>query len=359
MQNNRPLVSLIVISFNEIDSIGDCLNALLQQTYPNYEVIVYDNASSDGTPDYISERFPQVRLARGSENLGFGGANNEAAKMTRGKYIGFVNDDAYVSPGWLEPLVDLLENDPTVGCAGAELMCAEKRDVVLCHGNSIHLSGIAYVRDRGQVTKPAPPMEVGGISGAAFLINREFFLEMGGFESLFFLYYEDTDLSLRIRLLGKRCVVVPGAMVYHNCESRFGIQKLFFLERNRYLSLFTLMSVSMLFLMFPSMLLFEFFAWGYCLLRGKESLSSKVKAWKAIYEYRHWIKERRRKYAQSKVSTTYLLHAFTPFVHVDYVQAHKFFGFISLIVGYLVAIPSFLLIGFINRVLNRWLKPPL
>ena len=157
MQNNRPLVSLIVISFNEIDSIGDCLNALLQQTYPNYEVIVYDNASSDGTPDYISERFPQVRLARGSENLGFGGANNEAAKMMRGKYIGFVNDDAYVAPGWLEPLVDLLENDPTVGCAGAELMCAEKRDVVLCHGNSIHLSGIAYVRDRGQVTKPAPP----------------------------------------------------------------------------------------------------------------------------------------------------------------------------------------------------------
>lgn len=342
MQNDHPCVSLIVISFNEIDKIGDCLNNLFAQTYPNYEVIVYDNASSDGTPEYIAQNFPQVRLSKGTENLGFGGANNEAAQLARGKYIAFVNDDAYVTPDWLEPLVNLMETDATVGCAGAELMCSEKRDVVLCHGNGIHLSGIAYLRDQGQLARLVEPLEVGGISGAAFMINRELFLEIGGFESIFFLYYEDTDLSLRLRLLGKHCMIVPGSVVYHNCQSRFGFQKLFFLERNRYLSLFTLINTKMLLLMAPSMVVFEIISWGYCLLRGKDALINKARAWKAIYELRQWIVERRRKYAHQKVSLGFLLHAFTPVIHLGYVGGINTLGLISSAIGYFIAAPIFI-----------------
>jgi GT2 family glycosyltransferase len=348
MQMDRPLVSLIIISFNEVSTVGDCLNALLLQTYSNYEIIVYDNASSDGTSDFICDHFPQIKLIKGNENLGFGGANNEAAKMARGKYIAFINDDAYVTPGWLEPLVGLLETDSSVGCAGAEILCAEKQDVVLCHGNGIHLSGIAYTLDRGKIASPAPLLEVGSISGAAFLINRTLFLSLGGFESLFFMYYEDIDLSLRLRLLGKRCVVLPGAKVYHNCDSRFGFDKVFYLERNRYLSIFTLMSPLMLCLMFPSMLMFEIFSWGYSILRGRKALLSKAKAWKDIYDNRDWIKERRSKYVPMKVSVAYLLQAFTPYIYFDYVKSDLLLGFVSRVVGYLTAAPIYFL-------LNLWI----
>jgi GT2 family glycosyltransferase len=335
-------VSLIIVSFNEVDKIGECLSALAQQTYPNFETIVYDNASSDGTPDYIEKYFPQVKLIRGFENLGFGGANNKAAKIAHGKYLAFVNDDAYVSSGWLEPLVDLLETHPTVGCAGAELLCSEKRDEILCHGNGIHLSGIAYVHNRGKIARAAPPMDVGGISGAAFLMNRELFNEIGGFESLFFLYYEDTDLSLRLRLFGKRCMVVPGARVYHNCESRFSLSKVFYLERNRYLSIFSLMSIPMLLLMAPSILAFEIISWGYCFLQGKEAIRSKANAWNAIFGYRSWIKERRRKYLNRKVNTAYVIGAFTPIIKVDYVHTNNILGWLAGVLGYLVAAPAFL-----------------
>jgi GT2 family glycosyltransferase len=349
MQNNYPLVSLIVVSFNQIDSIDDCLNSLLGQSYPNYEIIVYDNASSDGTPEYIAQNFPHIQLLRGMDNVGFGGALNNAAESAKGKYLGFVNDDAYVTPTWLDPLVELLETDQTIGCAGAELLCAENHNLVLCHGNGIHLSGITYVRDRGNIAKPANPLEVGAISGAAFMMSRELFVKIGGFESIFFLYYEDTDLSLRIRLLGKRCMVVPGAVVYHNCESLFSIRKIFYLERNRYLSLFTLMDIKMLVLMAPSMFVFELISWGYCLLRGKDALASKARAWADIYKHSQWITQRRRKYAQKRVSINYLLQAFTPLIHIGYVGGSNILDQILSVIGYLIAAPVFILFRIFTR----------
>jgi GT2 family glycosyltransferase len=349
MEFKTHLVSLIVISYNEIDHISNSLNALMGQSYPNFEVIVYDNGSIDGTPEYVEKHYPQVKLIKGAKNLGFGGANNQATKIARGKYVGFLNCDAVVSPSWLEPIIELLEKDNTIGCVGAELLCSENQNMILSHGTGIHLSGISYARDKGKVAGSSiEPIEVGGVSGGAFLINREFFLEIGGFESLFFLYYEDTDLSLRIRLLGKRCVVMQGARVYHNCESRFGARKIFFLERNRYISLFSLMNLWILLIMMPSMIIFEVFSWGYCLLNGKEALLSKINAWKSIYEYREFIKIRRKKNTNSVANISFVLQAFTPFVHLDYAHPNRLFGVFSLVIGYIVAIIPFFVLRIIT-----------
>jgi GT2 family glycosyltransferase len=362
MQNNLPLVSIVIVSFNEIDQIGECLSALFSQTYSNYEVIVYDNASSDGTPEYIEQNFPQIKIIKGTKNLGFGGANNLASEQAQGKYLAFVNDDAYVTPNWLEALVKLLEIDTTVGCAGAEILCAEKdkRNIVLCHGNDIHLSGIAYLKNNGQISKPAVPIEAGAISGAAFVIRRELFFEVGGFESDFFLYYEDTDLSLRLRLMGKRCVIVPGSIVYHNSEPRFSSQKIFFLERNRYLSIFTLMNTKMLLLMASSLLIFELISWGYCILHGKEPLIGKIKAWQEIYGKRRWILDRRDKYAKftKKIPTSFLLGAFTPHIKISYVNSNKISGKISWLIGYLPAFPVFGLFNLVALFSNKGSQSP-
>jgi GT2 family glycosyltransferase len=339
MQKERPLVSIVVVTFNEINHISASLDALMKQAYPNFEVIVYDNGSTDGTSEYVKQHYPQVKLVDSKENLGFGGANNQAALVAKGKYIGFLNCDAFVAPDWLMPIVELLESDPTVGCAGAELRCTENPEVILSHGTSIHLSGVSFTRDRGKLASSADPIEVGGVSGGASVMNREFFLEMGGFESLFF----------RIRLLGKRCVVVPSARVYHNCESRFGVRKVFFLERNRYLSLFTLMNPTMLWLMAPSIFVFEIFSWGYCLLHGKAAIESKINAWKSIYQHRDWVKARRKKYAGLPAKTGYVLQAFTPVVDVDYVHSNKAVTLLSAVTGFLLAKPVFIVLRLFTR----------
>jgi GT2 family glycosyltransferase len=341
MASEKPLVSIIVVSHNEINHIFSSLSALMGQTYPNYEVILYDNGSTDGTPEYVLNYFPRVKLVKGTHNLGFGGANNKAAEIALGKYLGFLNCDAIVSSGWLEPMVSLLERDDSIGCVGAELICSENKKIILSHGTGIHLSGISYAKDRGKYVQNNPPIEVGGISGGAFLINKEYFFKVGAFESLFFLYYEDTDLALRIRLSGKRCMIIPGAKVYHNCESRFGTRKIFFLERNRYLSLFSLMSLPMLCMMTPSLTVFEIFSWGYCLIIGKDAIVSKYKAWKEIFELHSWIKLRREKYKDNQTTLGYLLQAFSPFVYIEYVHSNKAISLVSLFVGYLLAIPVF------------------
>lgn len=346
MQKESPLVSIVVVTFNEIHHISASLDALMKQTYPNFEVIVYDNCSNDGTNEYVRQHYPQVKVVNGCENLGFGGANNEAALVSNGKYIAFLNCDAFVAPDWLFPIVEVLESDATIGCAGAELRCTENPEIILSHGTSIHLSGVSFTRDRGRLACPADLIEVGGVSGGASVMNREFFIEIGGFESMFFLYYEDTDLSIRIRLLGKRCAVVPGSRVYHNCESRFGVRKVFFLERNRYLSLFTLMNATMLWLMAPCMLIFELFSWGYCILSGRGAIESKINAWKAIYQHRDWVKARRKKYASLDVKTSYVLQAFTPVIDLNYVNSNKLVSLLASAAGFVFAMPVFMFLKF-------------
>jgi hypothetical protein len=102
------------------------------------------------------------------------------------------------------------------------------------------------------------------------------------------------------------------------------------------------MSIPMLLLMTPSMLAFEIISWGYCLLLGKAAIRSKASAWKAIYKYRSWIKERRRKYINRNVNTAYILHAFTPIIKIDYVHTNNVLGWLAGILGYLVAVPAFL-----------------
>jgi N-acetylglucosaminyl-diphospho-decaprenol L-rhamnosyltransferase len=350
MTLEKPLVSAVIVSHNEIDHISKGLDALLHQSYKPCEILVYDNHSTDGTPEFVCKNYSQVKLIPGKENLGFGGANNLAAQQACGKYIAFLNCDAVVEPRWLEPIIELMENDSSIGCVGAEIVCSENPEILFSCGTASHLSGITYTRGRGKPALPGEPIEVGSVNGGACVINKEFFLGIGGFESVFFLYYEDTDLSFRVRLHHKRCMVVPEARIRHSCCSKFGKQKVFYLERNRYLSLFSLMDPGTLLIMAPSIILFEMFSWGFCLISGKETLIMKIKAWKEIYQRQEWILERRRKHSTLKVDRSYLLQIFSPHVELEYVHSSKIFPKVAAIMGYIVASPVFLGLRFIKGI---------
>ena len=348
--DTEPLVSVIVVTYNDVDHVGLLIDSLLYQNYVNYEIIVYDNASTDDTSLLIAEMYPQVRLIIGDQNLGFGGGCNIAAECARGKYLGFINSDAVVEPGWLHPLVALLESDKSIGCVGPDIACSENPGSLLCHGLTIHLSGVSYTRDRGMSISSSKPIEVGAVSGCAFLIEKEFFFTIGGFEHKLFLYYDDTDLGLRIRMLGKRCVVVPGALIFHTCDPRIEPWKIKYLERNRYLSLLSLMSVPMLLIMLPSMMALEFMSWGYCLIQSKDAVRSKYQSWKQVYQLRNWIRNRRNERMEIKVPLGYLLQAFSPHIKLNYVHSSRVIFWFSSMIGYLAAIPAFI---FLRVITNR------
>ena len=202
----------------------------------NFEVIIADNGSTDGSVEYIEKEFPKTRIVRNGENLGFAGANNRGAKHARGGILVFLNPDTSVEPDWL---IELLKpfKDPTVGATTSKLLLMSDASKLNTCGNDVHISGLTLCRGMGQPRENFPvEEEVAAISGAAFAIRREIFQATGGFNESFFIYLEETALSLETRLRGWRCIYTPASVVHHDYALRFGSKKVLYQERNRYLT---------------------------------------------------------------------------------------------------------------------------
>jgi GT2 family glycosyltransferase len=314
------LVSIILVTFNNAKDIRTCLDSVRAQTYIPVEIIVFDNASTDGTVDSIRSLYSEVKLVESEVNIGFAAANNRAAALAEGDFLAFLNPDTTVEPDWLQPLIEALESDPTVGAVTPGIVFANAPNTLNACGNEIHLSGIAYCREYGMPASRGSPVEVGAISGAAFVMRRTLFERVGGFEGSFFLYYEDTDLSLRLRSVGFRCLAAPQSRVQHAYQPGFESDKVFYLERNRMLCLLSLLSWQASLIMLPSWLLAEVLSWGYCAARGRQGLAAKIRAWRDIANRWAWIQDRRRRYVDGRHSA-YMLRAFSPQLLVPYVAA--------------------------------------
>ncbi|VAW33263.1 hypothetical protein MNBD_CHLOROFLEXI01-2328, partial [hydrothermal vent metagenome] len=249
----EPLVSVIIVTFNSDPYILDCLNALQSQAYQAVEIIIYDNASSDRTISFIQTNFPAVKLMIGKTNLGFAAANNLAANEAKGEFLAFLNPDTIAEPNWLHPLIKTVTTNTTIGAVTPQIVFAHDPARVNTCGNTVHLSGITYCQQYDQPLSKGEPYTVSAVSGAAFVISQKLFEALGGFEERFFMYYEDTDLSLRIHCAGLLCTAVPASIVRHVYKPAFSAQKIFYLERNRYLSLFSLISWQLFLFMMPSL----------------------------------------------------------------------------------------------------------
>lgn len=192
--------SIIIVGYNSLSDLPRCLASLQEDMAQEDEVIVVDNASQDGTPQAIREHFPWVRVLCSPENVGFGAANNLAAAQARGEYLAFLNPDTTAEPGWLEALIAALEDDPSAGLATPKILLMQDPQRINTCGNDIHISGLTLCRGMGEPSAAFSQLEtVSAVSGAAFVVRRALFEAIGGFDPLFFMYMEDTDLSLRAR----------------------------------------------------------------------------------------------------------------------------------------------------------------
>ena len=318
MTPNETLASVIVVSYNSSRHLPRCLRSLEATTGNDCEVLVLDNTSTDGSADLVARDFPWVKLVRLSENTGFAAANNIGARLALGRYVVALNPDTEVTIGWLEALLapftqPLSLGERPIGATTARILMMDAPAQVNTCGNIMHLTGITKCRGLGlaaDASELSYQAEVSAVSGACFAMLRELWLRFGGFDPGFFTYVEDTDLSLRARLAGYRCVYAPGAVVYHSYTSSFSPRKLYYLERNRTAMLLKCLTWPTLLLLFPVLAVAECIAWGYALKSSPAHVWAKVKAysWLAANGRRVW-RARREAQSHRQVSDRELLRA--------------------------------------------------
>ena len=250
---NLAKASIIILNYNGKSYLENCLKSLEEQTYKNMEVILVDNASIDGSVEYVEQKFPWVKIVRNSRNLGFAEGNNRGVKYATGEYVVFLNNDTVVDKYWLENLIIAAESDPTIGICGSKILFLDKKDLIQELGGLCDIYGSTTHRYCGEIDKGQYDFisDVFYVSGASLLIKRKVLKEIGGFDPIYFMYHEDVDLCWRAQLAGYRVVVVPTSKVYHKgggslqsplsryISGKFEIdkQRKYFTERNTLITL--------------------------------------------------------------------------------------------------------------------------
>jgi len=227
--SSQITVSAIVVTYNSAENIIACLNALRREVDSiGGDIIVFDNGSSDDTVQMIKKEYPDIRLIESEQNLGFGVANNMAVKMARGEYILFANPDMILDSGALKRLFETFQNQTLAGAVVARLRNADSSFQPTCRNfpnfyniffsrGSILNHKVLPVKSSGTYTLGDfdKISEVPAASAACMLMKKAFFLKIGGFDNRFFLFMEDTDLSLRIKQAGKKVYFEPNAGALH------------------------------------------------------------------------------------------------------------------------------------------------
>ncbi|MBO0727853.1 MAG: glycosyltransferase family 2 protein [Acidimicrobiaceae bacterium] len=234
-----PDATVIVINWNGLGYLDTCFEALLKQDVEGgFEAMLLDNASSDGSTRHVRERWPTVRVVESGGNLGFAAGNNLGIRSARGRHIVLLNADTAVQPGWLRALIEAVEASPTIGAVTSKLVFMADPSEVQNAGSLLLSDGSGadrgfHERDHGQFDARE---EVFGACGAAVLYRREMLDDVGMFDETFFNYYEDTDLSWRMRLRGWKVLYEPRAVVHHVHAGSSGEWSPFFIfhvDRNR------------------------------------------------------------------------------------------------------------------------------
>lgn len=224
MDDPRPRTSVIVLNWNGRRWLAPCLDAVFAQG-AGVEVIVVDNASTDGSAELVRERYPQTRLIANPGNLGFAAGNNAGARAARAtEYFAFLNNDTEAEPGWLQALTRALDETPEAALATSHVVLPGPPAAIDSAGDGYLRAGGAFKRHHGQPDGdgPPPPRDTFGACGAACLIRRRVFEALGGFDERFFMVYEDVDLSYRARLAGHSVIYVPNARVRHAGSASLG-----------------------------------------------------------------------------------------------------------------------------------------
>lgn len=294
---DSPHVSVIILNWNGAAFLPRCLEAVAGQTFRDFEVLVLDNASTDGSAGGLEERWPGYQVLRFPENLGFAVANNRGAQVARGRWLAFLNNDAFPKADWLEKLVDAAYNHSEYSFFASRILYDHDPGVVQSTGDVYHVSGFAWSRDHHCPLSEAhlDEEEVFSASAAAALYEREAFHQTGGFDERFGSHLEDVDLGFRLRLLGKRCLYVPEAVATHLVSASYGVESnrtVYQVQRNVIWAYFADMPGVLFWKYLPAHLFANLVFLAHYTLRGKAGPAWRAK-WDALWGLPAVLRKRR------------------------------------------------------------------
>lgn len=213
-----------MLSWNGLEHLEICLSSLCAQTFPDREIILVDNASTDGSKAWVEARFPEVRVARLEQNRGVSGGVNFGVSQARGRFIATLNNDIEAHPEWLGESILALEQHPEAGFTATRIRLFHQRDRLDTTGDLYFREG--FPAKRGWLHHDGPdfdePTWVFGSCAAAALYRRELFEAVGNFDEEFQSSVDDLDLSFRAQLQGFKCRYVPTAILYHKMGATLG-----------------------------------------------------------------------------------------------------------------------------------------
>ena len=306
-----PTLSVLIVAWNSREELARTLPAVVPELGEGDELIVVDNNSGDGSAELVREIAPGARLHTSGHNAGFAGACNEGARMANGDLLVILNPDAMPMPGWGAAirLPWVQERD---WVAWQALVADHGGERINSAGNPVHFTGIVWAGGHGRPISEAPPAgEVTYLSGACLAIPRAIWEAAGGFPERFFLYHEDVDLCLRLRLAGGVLGIEPAAVVDHEYEFGAREHKWRWLERNRWAFLIRVYPTPLLVLIAPALLVTEL-----ALIPASVAAGWGRQKIEAIFEILSWLprllRERRQVQATRSVSTSEFASWLTP-----------------------------------------------
>lgn len=307
----QPLVSVVIPHWNGVEVLSECLESLSETKYPNIEIIVVDNASTDGSPDWVSLNFPQVKLIENDQNYGYAGGCNRGAKTAEGEYLVFLNNDTIQDHHWLDGLVDFMNLNSNVAAVQPKILNFFERtkfDYAGGAGGWLDILGFPFARgrvfleqerDNGQYDKMRP---IFWASGTAIMVRKSDFETAGGFDEIFFAHQEEIDLCWKFHLMGKEIWAIPNSTIYHKNAvtlPMFTRMKQYLNHRNSYLMVLSNYSLPITLYLAPIRFALELVAALYAIVRlDLNHLLGIIQAQLWILFHPHVIIHRRKKVKQ-------------------------------------------------------------
>lgn len=241
---NNPRVSIIILNWNGLTDTIECIRSIKKADYNNFEIIVVDNASKNNEAGELKSIFGDyINIIKNEKNLGFTGGNNTAfekvIKDNRSKYVLLLNNDTVVDKNFLGELIEVGENDEKIGMMGSKIMYYDRPKIIWSAGGSVSrifkkVKNIGINKEDGSNYSVSREFEY--LSGCSLLIRSDLIKKIGGFDDIFFTYFDETDLCFRAREKGYKLLFVPKSIIFHKVSKSTGVRSdftIYYLARNR------------------------------------------------------------------------------------------------------------------------------
>lgn len=290
----KPLVSIIILNYNAGELLIDCIDSILKTNYPNFEVIVVDNASKDHSQQKCKEKFPDIILIENKENLGYCEGNNVGIRIAKGEFVVILNPDTLAEPDWLTKLVFAYQKYGA-GLYQPKFLTTTDHNILMSTGNMIQLFAFGYSRGKGDRDDDQfdHVETIGYASGTCLFTSSKILKELNMLDPFLFAYHDDLDLGWRAAMQGIKSYYVPDSVIYHPPEGfsfKWSSLKYYLLERNRHYCLLTHYSRSTFYKMLPALILVEIAVFFFYLKKGM--IQAKIKATLDILKNRKKINKR-------------------------------------------------------------------